>query len=410
MKKIIIVDGNAEDESKVSKALGPDYDVSSASYFDINNMALSTVITIANIIDAKDPYAGGHGLRVAVISRDIARNLGWDENKCQNIYFIALLHDVGMMTVPDSILSKPGRLTDDEYEVVKRHAQSGAEMLRDIKGLDDLCDGILCHHERWDGKGYPGGLSGEEIPAVSRVIMVANAYDAMNSDRIYRPRLSKEKTISELERCKGTQFDPEIADVFVFMLKEGYSIDPNIAQTKEARARATADGGLVSVFTKEKDEVCEEERDVISGLFTRSYLNTRVGKKLSEEQAGALMLIGITGFSDIEARFGRDRQDGFVKDFSQILQSFFRDADVICHISGGTFAAFVSGMSGKSVIDRKAPLIMSILDDNEEFLEYRDICTVKVGISRCQEDGLTFEELYAAADEKLSLTDKGDMI
>ena len=405
MKKIIIVDGNAEDESKVSNALGPDYDVSTASYFDINNMALSTVITIANIIDAKDPYAGGHGLRVAVISRDIARNLGWDEDRCQNIYFIALLHDVGMMAVPDSILNKPGRLDDNEYEIVKRHAQNGAEMLRDIKGLDDLCEGILCHHERWDGKGYPRGLCGEDIPAVSRVIMVANAYDAMNSDRIYRPRLTKEKIISEFERCKGTQFDPEIAEVFVFMLKEGYSIDPDIAQTKEARARAASDGGLVSVFSKDIDDA-GTERDVISGLFTRSYLNTRVGKKLSEEQAGALMLIGIQGFSDIEGKFGKDRSDGFVKEFSQVLQSFFRDADVICHISGGTFAAFVSGQSGKLVIDKKAPLIMNILNDNEKFSEYRDICTVKVGISRCQEDGLTFEELYAAADEKLSASDE----
>ena len=348
MKKLIIIDGNGQDEEKVKKSLGDQFDISSVSAFDVNNMALSTVITIANIIDAKDAYSGGHAVRVAACARDLAKNLGWDEDACRNTYFIALLHDIGMMTIPDSILHKPGRLDDMEYEEVKRHAENGAEMLRAITVLDGLYEGIRHHHERWDGKGYPDGLAGEDIPAISRVICVANAFDAMNSDRVYRPKLSRDKIIHEFTRCRGTQFDPEITDVFVFMLKEGYNVDPQIRQTKEARERAVADGGLHNVFAR-SDASSEAEIDALTGLFTRSYLNIRVGKKISEERSGALMLIAVTGFDALRKKYEEPEVNTVIKDLSERLQSLFREADVVCSISREMFAIYVSGESGKTV-------------------------------------------------------------
>ena len=240
MKKILIIDGNKEDESRVQDAIGKDYDVSTVSYSDINNMALSTVITIANTIDSLDAYTGGHSLRVAVIAKDIAVNLGWSERDCNNIYFVALLHDIGMITIPDSILHKPERLNEFEYNIVRTHTAEGARILRDISILDNLTEAVMYHHERWDGGGYPKGLASEGIPAVARIIAIADAYDAMNSDRVYRPRMSADKIISEFIRCKGTQFDPDITDVFVFMLKDGYTVDPKIEQTEEAREKAIA--------------------------------------------------------------------------------------------------------------------------------------------------------------------------
>ena len=401
MKRLVIVDGNEADEKKVKEALGESYSVSSISRFEINNMALSTVITIANIIDAKDAYSGGHALRVAVCAKDIAKNLGWDERTCQNIYFVALLHDIGMMTIPDSILHKPGRLDDLEYEEVKKHPENGAEMLRDITVVEGLAEGILYHHERWDGAGYPKGLKGEDIPVMARVISVANAYDAMNSDRVYRPRLSRDKIISEFIRCSGTQFDPDITEVFVFMLKEGYVVDPKIEQTREASMRAVADGGLHNVFARE-DSSSEEEMDTLTGLFTRSYLNTMVGKKISEERSGALMIIAITGFDELKAKYGEEELDGIVKDFSVRLQSLFREADVVSSISRNMFAIYVSGQSGKSIVEKKAAMIASIADEYDEFIKYRDLMGVAIGISLCEEDGLTFEELYSSADTALS--------
>ena len=401
MKRLVIVDGNEADEKKVKEALGESYSVSSISRFEINNMALSTVITIANIIDAKDAYSGGHALRVAVCAKDIAKNLGWDERTCQNIYFVALLHDIGMMTIPDSILHKPGRLDDLEYEEVKKHPENGAEMLRDITVVEGLAEGILYHHERWDGAGYPKGLKGEDIPVMARVISVANAYDAMNSDRVYRPRLSRDKIISEFIRCSGTQFDPDITEVFVFMLKEGYVVDPKIEQTREASMRAVADGGLHNVFARE-DSSSEEEMDTLTGLFTRSYLNTMVGKKISEERSGALMIIAITGFDELKAKYGEEELDGMVKDFSVRLQSLFREADVVSSISRNMFAIYVSGQSGKNIVEKKAAMIASIADEYDEFIKYRDLMGVAIGISLCEEDGLTFEELYSSADTALS--------
>lgn len=385
MKKILIVDGNDNDEEVVKKSLGEDYDVASVSTFEFDNMALSTVITIANTLDSLDVYSGGRSLRIAVCARDIAKNLGWDERECQNVYFVSLLHDIGMITVSESIRNKPARLTPVEYDAIKTHTTKGADMLRDICVLDNLADGVMYHHERWDGAGYPRRLSGNDIPKIARVIAVADAFDAMNSDRVYRAKLSTDKIISEFVRCKGTQFDPEIADVFVFMLKDGYTIDPKIEQTREASERVAADGGLRKVFSSGSGKAKEGELDALTGLFTRSYLNTRVGKKISEERYGALMVIDLLGLSSVDEA----ERDDIIKKFADKLASHFREADVVCRISSDRFAAYVSGESGKGVIEKKASAITEAADN------------VAIGISMCQEDGLTFEELYGAALDAL---------
>lgn len=403
MKKLYIIDGSEQDEKTVRDAVGAQYDVATVSYFDLNNMALSTVITLTNTIDSLDAYAGGHSLRVAVISRDIARNIGWDEKECQNVYFVALLHDIGMITIPDSIVHKPGRFNEFEMDIVKQHTLNGAKILRDITVLDHLSEGVMHHHERWDGSGYPGKLSGEDIPPYARVIAVADAYDAMSSDRVYRQHLSGEKIISEFQRCRGTQFDPEITDVFVFMLKGGYTVDPDIGQTKEASERAVKDGGLGRMFSPEEMSVKsdESEMDALTGMFARSYLNTRVGNKISEERSGALMMIELNGYESLCSEFGRDEGDLMVRMFLQRLRALFREEDVVCRISEDMFAVFVGGQSGKSVIKNKADMITAMFDTYEEYEKYRGKISTSIGIAMCMEDGVTFEELYGAAMERL---------
>lgn len=370
----------------------------------LTRMALSSVVTIANTVDAKDKYTGGHSLRVAVCARDIAENLGWSDEECQNIYSVALLHDIGKIAVPDSILNKPGRLDDSEFEEIKKHPVVGNEILRDITVLPHLHEGALMHHERWNGSGYPTGKSGEDIPIYARIIAVADAYDAMNSDRIYRKHLSVEKIISEFNRGRGSQFDPELADLFVFMLKGGYSVDPKIAQNKESSESATHDGGLNLLGSLhlggEGDN--NEELDSLTGLFTRSYLNTRVGNKIVEEHAGALMLIDLDNFHEVKNKFGENASDRILQDFAKLLGSFFRDADVVCRIEQDLFAVFVSGESGKSVIEKKAQLIIDAVSVHDDFARYKDVIGVSIGIALCPENGITFEELYGAADKVLS--------
>ena len=403
MKDLIIVNGNEKDVSQVTDKVGDGYRVSSVSLFDVNNMALSTVITMANTLDSMDVYSGGKSLRVAVCARDIAKNLGWDDDECQNIYFVALLHDIGMIAIPDEIVHKPERLSEEEMDKVKMHPQKGAEMLRDIRILPNLSDGVLYHHERWDGNGYPEGRSQDAIPKVARVIAVADAYDAMNSDRVYRSRLPQDKIISEFSRCSGSQFDPEIVDVFVFMLKGGYSVEPGIVQTREASERATREGGFINTFKNitSSEDISEGERDALTGLFTRSYLNTRVGNKISDERSGALMIIDVSGFDAIRQKDGDKVADELFKKYSDRLKSFFREADVVCRVSKDMFAVFVSGESGKGVIEKKASMIVSMTNEYEEFSGYRDRFVTSIGISMCMEDGITFEELYGVAQSAL---------
>ncbi|MBQ6554940.1 MAG: HD-GYP domain-containing protein, partial [Firmicutes bacterium] len=188
--------------------------------YERDNVIISESIeTFTGFIDAKDKYTNGHSKRVAVYTKRIAEEFGYSGEELDRIYYIALLHDCGKIGVPDNILCKPGRLTDEEFERIKSHTILGGEILSHFKSLKDADEGALYHHERYDGRGYPKGKAGEDIPFIARMICVADSYDAMNTDRVYRKKLSKEQIISELENNKGKQFDPKVADVMLDLLK-----------------------------------------------------------------------------------------------------------------------------------------------------------------------------------------------
>ena len=189
-----------------------------------NKMIRESIETFTGFIDAKDPYTNGHSNRVARYSRLIAEKLGCEGEELDRIYYIALLHDCGKIGIPDSILSKPEKLTDEEYQVIKSHTVQGGEILNHFKSLEGVNEGALYHHERYDGKGYPKGLAGKEIPLIARIICVADSFDTMNSNRVYRKKLTKECIINEIETNKGRQFDPEIADVMLKLLHSSNSL------------------------------------------------------------------------------------------------------------------------------------------------------------------------------------------
>lgn len=189
---------------------------------DVTNAALSA---LARAIDAKDKYTQGHSMRVAEYSREIARRLGKDELEQDEIYKAALLHDVGKIRIPDDIINKPGKLTDEEFNYIKLHTVSGYGILKDISGdrLPAVC--AKNHHERYDGRGYPSGIAGEEIPEFARIVAVADSYDAMASNRSYRQALPQEVVRREIEKGKGTQFDPKIADVMLKIIDDDVNYD-----------------------------------------------------------------------------------------------------------------------------------------------------------------------------------------
>ncbi len=187
---------------------------------EIEGLSLHIVRALAEAIDAKDRYTNGHSGRVAEYSKEIARRYGFPEEKLDDIYVMGLLHDVGKIGVPDAVINKPGRLTDEEFELIKTHPVMGSKILKNITELPQLSNGARWHHERYDGTGYPDKLSGEDIPIEARIIAVADSYDAMSSRRSYRNVLSQDVIRYELTKGKGTQFDPRLADIMLSMMDE----------------------------------------------------------------------------------------------------------------------------------------------------------------------------------------------
>lgn len=182
---------------------------------DLKELFYKTIKSISFALDAKDPYTHGHSLRVTLYSLILANELGLDDELLEEIETAGLLHDIGKIGIPQNILCKPGKLTDEEFEIMKNHPAQGEKMVVNIKKLKIIADWLKTHHERWDGRGYPSGLKGEEIPITARIIALADTYDAMTSTRSYRKALPHEVAIEEIKKCSGSQFDPKLAELFV---------------------------------------------------------------------------------------------------------------------------------------------------------------------------------------------------
>ncbi|MEW6094964.1 MAG: HD domain-containing phosphohydrolase [bacterium] len=187
----------------------------------IKKFFLNTVKALSSTIDAKDPYTYGHSERVSEYSLAIAEELGLNSKEKEEIQLAALLHDIGKIGLPDVILHKPSGLSDEEFEEIKRHPLKGTKILEHIRELTTIIPGMRHHHERFEGGGYPDGLKGEEIPLIAKIISVADAFDAMTSDRSYRKNLGYDEALKRIKDCAGTQFEPKIVDIFVSLFKKG---------------------------------------------------------------------------------------------------------------------------------------------------------------------------------------------
>lgn len=184
-------------------------------------MGNETILTIAKAVDAKDENTSQHSVRVSEYSVMIAKKLGFSDEECENLRKIAILHDIGKIGIPDSVLNKPAKLTDEEYAIMKSHVTRGAEILKNFTVIDNVSEGALYHHERYDGRGYVNGLKGEEIPLNARIIGLADAFDAMTANRVYRKKLDLDYVLEELKRCRGTQFDPKLVDILLGLIEDG---------------------------------------------------------------------------------------------------------------------------------------------------------------------------------------------
>jgi putative nucleotidyltransferase with HDIG domain len=186
----------------------------SESYQRLEESSLEAIETLNATVEAKDPYTAGHSLRVQRISLSIGRELGLTIKELDALRYGGLFHDIGKIAIPDALLTKPGRLTDEEYELMKRHSAEGARIVGKFSRLRDSVPIIRHHHERWDGRGYPDGLAGEDIPLAAAIAGLADAWDAMTIERPYQRALFTEEALEEVRSCRGTQFVPAVVDAF----------------------------------------------------------------------------------------------------------------------------------------------------------------------------------------------------
>ena len=263
---------------------------------NVERLFSQTAIALVNAIDAKDKYTHGHSARVAEYSKKIAEMAGKSPMECDEIYYVALLHDVGKIGVPEHIINKQGRLTDEEYNAIKQHSEMGAQILQDITVYPYLSIGARYHHERFDGKGYPNGLKGTDIPEIARIISVADAYDAMTSSRSYRETIPQQKVREELVECSGTQFDPKFANIMIHLIDEDTKYK---MKEKDVLNQPTIDDTLT--VEKHRD-------DVSTGIHVTPHKVT-IEVKVSPLKAGVVPKPSIILFDALDGRYHNSEKD-----------------------------------------------------------------------------------------------------
>jgi len=188
---------------------------------EMKNTMVNLSIALSEAVEGRDHITAEHIHRVSSCAMAIADKLGLNDDFKDNLKYAAILHDLGKIGIPDRILMKPGKLTSEEYEIIKSHSNIGYDILKHIRFFEDILPGIKYHHERYDGKGYPEGLERDEIPLIARIISVADSYDVITHRRPYKQSQSKEEALTEVKRSSGTQFDPTIVDALVKAYNEG---------------------------------------------------------------------------------------------------------------------------------------------------------------------------------------------
>ena len=367
----------------------------------LETITLNSIMSIANTIDAKDKYTSGHSVRVAKCSVAIARELGWSEERIRNFHYVALLHDIGKIGIPDAILNKPSRLTDEEFDIIKKHPMIGGEILKDIHMIEHVQEGALFHHEKFDGSGYPTGIEGNSIPLYARIVCIADSYDAMSSDRVYRKRLTTEEIIAEFKRCRGKQFDPQLTDVFINMLEAGYDVsddkDDEFDELLDESSRLLST--VIEKYTSEAAMV--SMTDNLTGLYNRNYIDQEAPQFFTTHDEGAFFIIDVDNFKYVNDKYGHIMGDKTLQLFADAFKSSCTENDIPCRLGGDEFAILSKNITGKEEIIAKAETIIANITSNIKDLEYADAISASIGIALYPMDGTDFMELYRNADKAL---------
>jgi PAS domain S-box-containing protein/putative nucleotidyltransferase with HDIG domain len=278
------------------------------------------IYTMIEILESRDSYTAGHTKRVAQYCELIAKEMQYSEEDIEFVKTAAWLHDIGKVSTPDSVLLKPGKLDEEEYETIKKHLDSGYDILKGIDQYKHIAEIIREHHERYDGKGYPQGLKGEEIKPLSRIMIVADAFDAMTTNRIYKPKKSVDEALKELEELSMVQFHPDVVSAAMVALK-GIEIDMDISQ----HPRTLLEEQRFSHFYKDK----------LTSLFSFEYFELVYNHYLNEDNA-YINTVKLNNFSSFNKKFGWSIGDKFLIDFASFLKTRFNQS-IVFRVEGDDF-------------------------------------------------------------------------
>ena len=364
---------------------------------EMERITIQAIMTVANTVDAKDDYTKGHSMRVAAYAEMMAQRLGWSEEEVQNTYYVAMLHDVGKIGVPDAVLNKPFKLTDLEFRLIQGHTIIGAEILKDFKMFPNVNVGAKYHHERYDGKGYPEGLKAESIPLMARIIGLVDSYDAMTSNRVYRRRLSDDIVMQELEKGKGTQWDPDLVDIFISLIKEG-ALEQQWMQEDEM-ASPIFDSEKIYGVAMGNESVLDAPTDYLTGVLSKRKGEHEIAMGL-RAAGGCLMIIDLDHFKQINQNHGHLAGDYALKITADVLRDVC-EKDIVCRTGGDEFIYFAEGMTSRDAAIAMVNEILDAFTKKQEEVDILKQTQLSVGISLSGVDGYEYEELYQRADKAL---------
>ena len=281
-----------------------------------------TLLSMVEMIEERDTYTAGHSQRVAEYSKRIAKEMGYSDEECTRLYQAGIMHDIGKIATPDAVLLNPKNLNEIEYKLIQEHVEVGFRLLKNIPMFSNLAEIVHSHHERYDGKGYPQGLRADEIPPLARIIAVADAFDAMTTNRIYKARKSIKEALSELITLKSIQFHPDVVEKAVIAL-QSVIIDEEISQLPITRL--------------EQERFAYFYQDRTTDVYNQNYLEMLLMKNSYEREFKYLDIFFLSHFSHYNKEFGWSEGDKFLHIFAICLSEFFTNS-LVFRIFGDDFA------------------------------------------------------------------------
>jgi len=281
----------------------------------------ATLIALVDVIESRDSYTAGHSQRVAKYSKLIATQMGYDVDDIEMLYQAGLLHDIGKVAVPDSILLNPHKLNDREFKIIQEHVNIGVDILSKIPAFKNIVEIIKYHHERYDGKGYPYGKKADEIPMLSHILIVSDSFDAMTTSRVYKGRKNLQEAFEELKIYKGIQFHPDVVDEAIKALKN-IKLSNNIIQEPKNEL--------------EKEKFFYFYKDNLTHAFNAKYLDLILKQNIFTKEYKYLYVIYIHNFSSLNKKFGWDEGDKFLKKIVNYLMEKTKDS-LVFRIQGDDF-------------------------------------------------------------------------